>query len=597
MGRHGPSFFPRVRHPEVEYEAGDELTFDRYHTVDVMYTWLERWAEWYPDIVELYQVGTSLKGRPIMQVTLTNRATGPATDKPAAFFEGGRHSGEVTSSESVLWLIRHLVEGYGRDAEITDLLDRAAIYLRPQNNPDGSNLYLHTAQTNRSSVRPTDNDRDGLLDEDPLNDLDGDGVVREMRWRDPEGEWVQDERDPTGRLMRRATDGDEGRERWMVEDEEVDDDGDGRADEDGVGGLDLHRNYPENWRPMRGRDHTGRGWTQLGAGAYPLSEPETRSVVLFALENPNIAVANSMDTRVPMHLRPPSTSRSEERMYPEDLAYYEHFDSVGVSITGYPWAGDVYFNYSTRRLDDPDPERDGSPLFGHGPDFGYFYLGAIWYGDELWDGGAVGDVNGDGEEDNLDRLIWQDSVAAGRDYPMPFKAWTPFDHPELGQVEIGGWHPKFFSQNGPPEVLEKWARNQALFNLYMARSLPHLSADEPRLRRRGEEDGVTTWELTLSVRNRGRLPTALRQADLVKIVRPDRVEITVDGDDPDDEMVGVVAWLDDAEDGAVELGYLQPGEERRVTVRFTTRGLEEVTGTFELLSTRGGVVRGAFSGG
>ena len=61
--------------------------------------------------------------------------------------------GEITSSESVLWLIRHLVEGYGVDAEVTALLDRAAIYLKPQNNPDGSNLYLHTAQTNRSSVR------------------------------------------------------------------------------------------------------------------------------------------------------------------------------------------------------------------------------------------------------------------------------------------------------------------------------------------------------------------------------------------------------------------------------------------------------------
>ncbi|MDT8342534.1 MAG: M14 family zinc carboxypeptidase, partial [Longimicrobiales bacterium] len=176
MGRHGPSHFPRVRHPEVEYEAGETLTFDRYHTVDVMYTWLERWAEWYPDLVELYQVGTSLEGRPILQVTLTNKATGPATDKPAAFFEGGRHSGEITSSESVLWLIQHLVEGYGRDGEITDLLDRAAIHLKPQNNPDGSNLYLHTAQTNRSSVRPIDNDGDGLLDEDPANDLDGDGL-------------------------------------------------------------------------------------------------------------------------------------------------------------------------------------------------------------------------------------------------------------------------------------------------------------------------------------------------------------------------------------------------------------------------------------
>ncbi|NNF37871.1 MAG: peptidase, partial [Gemmatimonadetes bacterium] len=113
LGRHGPSHFPRVQHPEAEYVAGETLTFDRYHTVDVMYEWLHRWADRYPDIVELYQVGTSLEGRPILQVTLTNKNTGAPTEKPAAFFEGGRHSGEITSSESVLWLIQHLVEGYG----------------------------------------------------------------------------------------------------------------------------------------------------------------------------------------------------------------------------------------------------------------------------------------------------------------------------------------------------------------------------------------------------------------------------------------------------------------------------------------------------
>jgi hypothetical protein len=153
--RDGRSTFLRVRHPEVEYEAGDRLTFDKYHTVDVMYTWMKRWAERHPNIVEIYEIGRSFEGRPILQMTLTNKSTGAATDKPAAYFEGGRHSGEITSSESVLWLMQHLIESYGRNREITRLLDTKAIYLRPQNNPDGSNLYLHTAQANRSSVRPT----------------------------------------------------------------------------------------------------------------------------------------------------------------------------------------------------------------------------------------------------------------------------------------------------------------------------------------------------------------------------------------------------------------------------------------------------------
>ena len=86
--------------------AGDSLTFDKYHSADVIYTWLKRWAEKYPELIDLYEVGKSFEGRPIFQITLTNKKTGKDTDKPAAFFEGGRHSGEVTGTESVLWLIK-----------------------------------------------------------------------------------------------------------------------------------------------------------------------------------------------------------------------------------------------------------------------------------------------------------------------------------------------------------------------------------------------------------------------------------------------------------------------------------------------------------
>jgi murein tripeptide amidase MpaA len=159
------------------------LTFDRYHTVDVMYTWLRRWAERYPEIVELYEVGRSYEGRPILQMTLTNRATGRKEDKPAAYFEGGRHSGEITSSESVLWLAQHLLENYGRDPRITRLLDTKAITLRPQNNPDGSNFYLHTAHGEPQQRAAGGQRRRRPVRRGRGDDIDGDGVIYTMRWR------------------------------------------------------------------------------------------------------------------------------------------------------------------------------------------------------------------------------------------------------------------------------------------------------------------------------------------------------------------------------------------------------------------------------
>lgn len=580
--RHGISFFKQHRHPEVEYAAGSALTFDKYHTVDVMYHWYKTWAEQYPDIVDLYEVGQSFEGRPVLQMTLTNKKTGKDTDKPAAFFEGGRHSGEITSSESILWLTKHLLENYGKDPKITQLIDTKAIYLRPQNNPDGSNLYLHTAQRNRSSVRPTDNDNDGLLDEDEEEDLDGDGIIYQIRYRPEEGKegtHIIDPKDPQGRLMKRVREGGD----WLVITEGIDNDGDGKFNEDGIGGLDLHRNYVENWRPNDGGDLTKRGYTQGGAGEYPLSEPETRSVVLWMLSHPNISVVNSMDTRVPMHLRPPSTSKSEERMYPEDLAYYEKYDQIGLGITGYPWAGDVYETYNTRRDINPytgDPTKP-SPLFGHGPDFGYFYFGSIWYGDELWNNGAMKDYDGDGQLDDYDGLRWDDEENGGKG----FREWEPFDHPTLGKVELGGFHPKFFSQNGPTWQLEKWASKQALFNLAMAMELPQITVDDLSIKKSGD-----AYTVTVKFTNTGALPVALKQAQLVKIVQEDRVELEFEKELMKGEKPKVTISSPDTFEKTIYTGYTEPGQSQQVSFTVQLAGIEGVKGKLKILSTRGGYI-------
>ncbi|GAB2481270.1 M14 family metallopeptidase [Algoriphagus taiwanensis] len=591
--RHGPSFFKKQVFPEVEYTPGDKLTFDKYHTVDVMYHWYEKWAAQYPDIVDLYIIEHSFEGRPIYQMTLSNKKTGKDTDKPAAYFEGGRHSGEITSSESILWLTQHLIENYGKDPEITQLIDTKAIYLRPQNNPDGSNMYLFTEQRNRSTVKPNDTDRDGLVDEDPEEDLDGDGIIYQIRKKavTPEekekANFIIDPRDPKGRLMKRTF---PGKGDYLVYTEGIDNDGDGSFNEDGVGGLDLHRNYPENWRPNTGGDLTGRGYTQFGAGEYPLSEVETRSTALWVLSHPNISVVNSMDTRVPMHLRPPSTSKSEERMYPEDLAIYKEMDQLGLSYTAYPWAGDVYETYATRykvnsMTGDPlKPE----PLFGHGPDFGYFYYGSIWYGDELWNNGAMKDYDGDGIYDDYDGLMWDDEANGSKG----FKVWTPFTHPQLGEVEIGGFHPKFFGQNGPPWQLEDWAKKQALFNLAMAKRLPQLNITDLNVQKVGDGE----FEITLKWTNSGKLPVALEQAKLVKIVKEDRVSLNFDKElTKGYEEAKVQIINPELYDKTIYSGYTGVGEQKSATFRVKVKGNEEVKGKIQLSSTRGGYFEREFT--
>lgn len=566
--RDGRSMFPLANYPEVQPKEWGVMDFEHYHTTAEIDYWMERWAREKPDLVKLYEVGTSFGGAPLMQMTFTNTKSGKDTDKPAAFFEGGRHSGEITATESVLWLAWHLFENYGKDPAITKLLDENAIYLRPYNNPDGADMYKLTAQTNRSSVRPVDNDGDGLLDEDAAEDLDGDGHSRQMRRYVGmgNGNAVIDTMDAKGRLMRRVRMG-EGD--YILEREGIDNDKDGRVNEDGIGGLDLHRNYPYNWKPME--EATGRGYTQFGAGEYPLSEPETRAVYLWQQTHPNISVTNSMDTSVPMHLRGPSSCEEEECVFPKDLALMHHYDSVGLAITGYPWAGNTYRTYATRFA--PPGEGEPNALFGHGPDFGYFQMGQIWYGDELWNGGRERDYNGDGRWDQYEVLRYCDEEFGGTCY----QPWTKTIHPEYGEVEVGGPNPKFWSQNGPPQVLEKWAKNQALFNLAMAKDLPRVEITNVVVTKVRASADSATHEAKVTVRNHGRLPTALEQAKRVKAVPED--VLTIEG--PEGSAARAI--------GRGARFFLDGYETRTVTIRLRVPAGAETVMNARLSSVRGGI--------
>ena len=577
--RDGASAFPRVTYTEVTPKVRGQVDFQHYHTYEETVELLRAWAARYPGLVNLDSVGQSLEGRELWQLTIANKRGSKHTDRPAFFIEGGRHAGEISGIEATLYFINHLLTRYGSDPEITALLDTKTVYARPHNNPDGASLYHLTAQTLRSSVRPHDSDGDGLVDEDAGEDLDGDGLLRQMRKfvGKGKGSAIKDARDPQGRAMRRVPMGEGDYELYS---EGIDNDGDSRFNEDGIGGLDLHRNYPENWRPMR--EETGRGQTQGGAGEYPLSEPETRSVFSFLMSHPNVAIVQSLDTAVPMILRGPSTSKSEETIFPADLELIRKFDAKGLEITGYPWAGDTYFVYAMRGGVNPvtgEPARP-QPLFGHGPDFGYSYYGAVWYGNEIWNGGRFVDYDKDGRFDEWEVLRWHDENRAGKPDFMP---WTAFKHPVLGDVEIGGFNPKFYGQNPPPDLLETWARNEAMFNLYLAQQLPQVKIVSATTKPAAT---AGAFEVELVVTNEGKMPTALEIAQRVKMVRPDTVSITLA---KGQELVAPADTKAPRPRREIEIDWLKPGETKRAT--WQVRGAGQVT--VMVASTRGGVDRRA----
>jgi hypothetical protein len=219
-------------------------------------------------------------------------------------------------------------------------------------------------------------------------------------------------------------------------------------------------------------------------------------------------------------------------------------------------------------------EPQGRPLFGHSPDFGYLYYGAVWYGDELWSGGRVKDYDGDGRVTDLESLRFIDEELGGR----YFKPWTKANHPTLGEVEIGGLNPKFWRQNPPVELLEEWIKKEAMFNLFLAQSLPQVKivfAEAKPVRKEAD-----TFEIVAVFSNGGFLPTALKMADRVKIVRPDAASVRLPAGV---ELVGVGARQD--------IGYIRQNERKevrwKIKVKPGTTGEAEVS----IQSTRGGVAK------
>jgi len=67
-------------------------------------------------------------------------------------------------------------------------------------------------------------------------------------------------------------------------------------------------------------------------------------------------------------------------------------------------------------------------------------------------------------------IIWDDEENDG----AGFTEWKSGNHPTYGNIETGGFNPKFFSQNPPAKHLEPWIRNEAMFNIEMMKYLPEL---------------------------------------------------------------------------------------------------------------------------
>lgn len=478
-----------------------QLSFDRFYDHAQMTAALQKLVQAWPEFLSMQSLGKSVGGRDMWLVTVENRKTGDQATKAAMWIDANVHGNEVQGSEVCLYTLWYLMENYGKIERVTKLVDTRVFYVLPMVNPDGRDHWFHAANnssSSRSGIAPIDSDKDGLFDEDPTDDLDGDGSIVQMRKKVERG--GTHKIDPAdARRMVRVKPGEEG-DYVMLGSEGIDNDGDGQFNEDGPGGYDMNRSDPTDWQPE---------YIQFGAGPYPLYWPETRCIADFIAARPNIAAVQSYHNAGGMILRGPGAASVGE--YPgEDVAVYDQLGKDGEYML-------PYYRYMIIH-------KDLYTVHGGFVNWTAEGLGIISFTNELWNDQqymnkprAERGADFDFEGTAADRQKWDDLLMMGSQWVN----WKKVTHPQYGEIEVGGWS-KWSSRVPPAFMLPEMCHRNTVFTLNHAEAMPSVSIEPAKV----ESLGGKLKSITVTIKNANLIPTRTAIAAQKKIGMPDFVTLS-----------------------------------------------------------------------
>lgn len=383
-----------------------------------------------PALCAIYPIGRSWSGQPIEVMVLSGSVVS-ADDRPAVLLVAGLDGTRPSSVAIAVNAARKLLE-------TPEVLQSTTVYLIPCANPDAFSSSVHSTDGSaQANLHPVDDDRDGTTDEDPPRDINGDGAITMMRRHAPPADDPPTHlKDPAdARLMRTADPIKDLRADYTIYIEGVDADGDGSIAEDGIGGVRVDGNFPHRWERF-----------SPSAGTTQLSEPESMAIAQFVISHRRIFAALVVGrwdnlVKTPDSSAKDITGRTPMSLDGADKATWEELGRIWRSLSGQV------------RAQEADPS--GSLAL-----WLYAHRGIPAFATQLWGrpdaspppappeaaspaAAPTAPVQAQDEE-ALGWLQWSDRDNAGKG----FLAWTPFSHPTLGEVELGGF--RFGFRTDPP---------------------------------------------------------------------------------------------------------------------------------------------------
>ncbi len=474
----------------------------------------------------------------MMEIGLGDRA-----NHPAIAVVGGVEGSHVVSQEIALGFIEKLLAGAQKDS-IKNLLNTTTFYVFPNMSPDATEQYFAALKYERSgNAFPTDDDRDGKVNEDPYEDLNGDGIITMIRVEDATGKWKTHPADPRILIIANGEKGERGN--YLLYTEGTDNDKDGAFNEDGEGGVHFNKNL--SFDPP---------FFAAGAGEHPVSEPENRALLDLLHDRPNVF---SVVTIGPAN----------------NLAEPWKFDRTKTTmrvITGV-LENDAKINKMVSDLYKKSVNaKDAPAASGSKGDFmqwAYFHYARLSFSTPGWwaskfeipkDTTAAKKykVNDDKNTD-VDFLRWAEKE--GLDVFVPWKKITHPDFPGKN-VEAGGFKP-FVKLNPPEKAIDKIAETHTKFLLALGNAKPDL--DLINLKTEPLENGIT--RITVTAFNKGLLPAVADVGLNNYWVKQVNLSVSLS---KDQSLVGGKK--------VVTLNNLQPGESVEVSWLVKGKGAATVEG-------------------
>ena len=259
---------------QIEVDPSTLLNLDRtWDDVSLLYTRMfhnssevqeeiDRFQVLVPELIDMEVIGQTYLGKNITSLKITNELR--TQQKAKTLVVAHHHGREQITVEAALRFIIYLLNSYGENETITNFIDSQEIYVIPSLNLDALDVVVD--QENywlRKTVKPWDDDNDGLFDEDQREDINLDGKISSFD--------VYDNTIPSNPVY------------LYSYFEGIDNDADGEINEDMIGYADLNRNYDSYWRD-------GSGWSEdtqsdIYPGPTPFSENETQAFRDFALKH------------------------------------------------------------------------------------------------------------------------------------------------------------------------------------------------------------------------------------------------------------------------------------------------------------------------